>query len=324
MLEGVRGGFLALCVVAIAALPAHADERTFTALLAQAKAQAAAGHRWAPPGNNMTETVLSMMDLIPAATPAELAQLSALLESEKAVSSPTPAASDPVTHTQPTQSGLLPPPQPMSTMRSSAPEAPTEPAGRLEPAGAPQGGDGKGGSGALVPSQVGPSLIEPNHRGSDQARSGQTESDQVGRNQATASLIDPEQTGQSQLGPSQITPGLINRSQIRPDRTGSVMNGAEPPLASPAGRAGVLFARGMDAEIRGDFSAARRFYLSSAQQGSAAAARNLGRLYDPSYLKQATLGGVDADPALARHWYEQAVKLGDAQAGPLLEALSAR
>jgi TPR repeat protein len=86
----------------------------------------------------------------------------------------------------------------------------------------------------------------------------------------------------------------------------------------------VLFARGLDAELHGDFSGARRFYASAAQQGDAAAARNLGRLYDPVYLKQVALGGIDSNPALARHWYERAVRLGDAEAGPLLQALSVR
>ena len=54
------------------------------------------------------------------------------------------------------------------------------------------------------------------------------------------------------------------------------------------------------------------------------AARNLGRLYDPLYLKQTAMGGIDPNPELARHWYEQAVTMGDAEAGPLLEALSLR
>jgi TPR repeat protein len=89
-------------------------------------------------------------------------------------------------------------------------------------------------------------------------------------------------------------------------------------------RAGLLFARGLDAEHRGDFSAARRFYSTAARQGDAAAARNLGRLYDPAYLRQTALGGVDPDPELARFWYDFAIRLGDTGAAPLLEALSSR
>ena len=92
----------------------------------------------------------------------------------------------------------------------------------------------------------------------------------------------------------------------------------------PSTRSALLFARGMEAERQGDFSAARRFYTSSAQQGDAAAARNLGRLYDPAYIRQTAVGGIDPNPALAREWYQRALTMGDAEAGPLLEALSVR
>ena len=71
-------------------------------------------------------------------------------------------------------------------------------------------------------------------------------------------------------------------------------------------------------------SGARRFYTIAAEQGSALAARHLGRLYDPAYLKKTALGGIDPDPGLARQWYERAIKMGDAEAGPLLQALAVR
>jgi TPR repeat protein len=50
----------------------------------------------------------------------------------------------------------------------------------------------------------------------------------------------------------------------------------------------------------------------------------MGRLYDPAYIKETAIGGVDPDPALARQWYERAIRLGDAGAVPLLQAMSAR
>jgi TPR repeat protein len=92
----------------------------------------------------------------------------------------------------------------------------------------------------------------------------------------------------------------------------------------PGSRATKLLVRGQKAEQSGDISGARRLYASAAQQGIAAAARDLGRLYDPAYLKQTALGGIDPDPILARHWYEQAVTMGDVEAGPLLDALALR
>jgi len=97
-----------------------------------------------------------------------------------------------------------------------------------------------------------------------------------------------------------------------------------PIAIQPTPRAAGLFARGQEAERQGDVSGARRLYATAVSQGSATAARSLGRLYDPGYLKQTALGGIDADPALARHWYERAVAMGDAQATPLLQALAAR
>jgi TPR repeat protein len=116
------------------------------------------------------------------------------------------------------------------------------------------------------------------------------------------------------MAPGPAAPGPVAPGPVAPS----------PALAAAGNRAAILYARGLDAEDHGDFSGARRFYAAAARQDSAAAARNLGRLYDPTYLRRTALGGVDPDPALARHWYERAISLGDAQAGPLLEALSVR
>jgi TPR repeat protein len=85
-----------------------------------------------------------------------------------------------------------------------------------------------------------------------------------------------------------------------------------------------LLAQGEQAEQLGNLSGARRYYASAVQLGSAAAARKLGRLYDPFFLEQVALGGVDPDLGQARHWYESAVAMGDPDAVALLEALASR
>jgi TPR repeat protein len=54
------------------------------------------------------------------------------------------------------------------------------------------------------------------------------------------------------------------------------------------------------------------------------AALGLGRLYDPAYLKQTAMGGIEPDTELARYWYQRAAALGDPEAGRLLQALSER
>ncbi len=269
MPAGIRNGLLMICAVLITALPAYAETRTFADLLAQAKLQAAEGHRWAPPGDNMTETVMHMMDMLGTATPAQLSELTGLLDGGMTVLPPPAVSGASPPEAQPAQAVPAPlasPPPPALALAppTSLPALPARP----EPA----------------PARASPPLP------------------------ALA------------LAPPTLPPALPARPEPAP---------ASPIVSSqafpaPGNRAGALFARGLDAELHGDISGARRFYLSAANQGDAAAARNLGRLYDPAYLKQTALGGVDPDPAQARHWYERAVRLGDTEAGLLLEALPVR
>jgi TPR repeat protein len=238
---------LAVCAIIATTLPALAQNPTFADLLARAQAQAAAGHRWTPAGDNMTETVMRMMDLIPTATPEQLTQLSDLLESDKA--RPPRGAPEPDAATEETRAKTSPERTPSDDTPPAPPAADT-----------------------TVPVRPAPPAADI----------------------ATALAVRP-------------IPQIATR--------------VAPP---PGPRAIELFGRGQQAELRGDVSGARRFYSAAAQQGHATAARDLGRLYDPGYLKQTALGGIDADPAMARHWYEQAIAMGDAEAGPLLEALSLR
>ncbi len=101
---------------------------------------------------------------------------------------------------------------------------------------------------------------------------------------------------------------------------------ASPPKPSPqaSARAADLLARGKEAEALGNISGARRLYASAAALGNGAAALSVGRLYDPDFLKQTAMGGIEPDTALARHWYQRAEALGDPEAGRFLQALSER
>jgi TPR repeat protein len=160
-----------------------------------------------------------------------------------------------------------------------------------------------------------------------------------------AASAPPEMTSPA-MAPTKLAPAQITAIELPPARSPTTEQASlaperrppdatirllDPPTqtrartaARPTPRALELYARGQDAERQGNFSGARRLFASAAEQGSSAAARSLGRLYDPAYLKQAALGGIDADPALARHWYERAVAMGDTEAGPLLDALAVR
>jgi hypothetical protein len=284
-----RNGLLGFCAALITALPIHAETQTFADLLAQAKLQSATGHRWAPPGDNMTETVMHMMDIIGTATPAQLSELSGLLDGGLTV---------------------LPPPAPNVDLPNDELPTPAVPEPSASPALA--------GPPLVSPPLAGPPLASTPLAGPPLASSPLASSPLAGPPLAGPPLAGPPPT--VALAAPATPPALPDRPE--PGSANPIVSSQAVP--APGSRAGVLFARGHDAELRGDLSGARRFYQSSANQGDATAARNLGRLYDPAYLKQNALGGVDPDPALARYWYERAVRFGDPEAGRLLEALSVR
>lgn len=92
---------------------------------------------------------------------------------------------------------------------------------------------------------------------------------------------------------------------------------AEPPQSAFSKELAVkMLARGKEAESHGDIAGARRFYRVAADNRSTDAARALGRMYDPNWLRGHTLGGVQADPDMARKWYEIADKADGGSAQP--------
>ena len=362
----MRGTLLTACLLtgfANAATPA-ADGAFFSELLTRAKAQAAAGHRQGPPGNNMTETLLNMMELVPTATADQLAEFSALLRSAET------APQEGRLGTVPSDGPSPPPPTPPT--RADIPSTKLKtPLPEIAPLARPV---------PSTPATDGPSFSELLARAKAQAAAGHRWGPPG--NNMTETLLDmmelvPTATADqlsdlsallqsAESAPLEGIPGTVpsgGRSPPPPTRAGIPSATAQTPLpeiaplappvpstplplppfqVTPPGpertlntlpnltttesgpRAAMLYARGLEAEHRGDLSAARRFYLSAAQKGDAVAARSLGRLYDPNYLRHLVVGGLDPDTALARQWYERAVQLGDSEAEPLLRALTAR
>ena len=315
-----RCALLAVCAVLMTVHSARAENRSFADLLAQAKAQAAAGHRWEPPGDNATETIMRMIDLIPTATPAQLSELSVLIESGRP--GPLPTASTPNSTSQdrlPQPAAAPPADQPLASPAIAAPASPpvlpvhpgSDRSGQLALG---QVAPGLGASSAVSPGPVTPSPSAPGAASPSAVPPSAVSPGAITLSPVTPgprkpSAVSPSAVSPSTIAPSTIAPGPAAPGQVIPDTTS---------------RAAMLFARGLDDELHGDVSGARRFYSTAAQQGDAAAARNLGRLYDPAYLRRTTLGGIDPDPALARYWYERAVRLGDAEASLLLQALLVR
>ena len=75
----------------------------------------------------------------------------------------------------------------------------------------------------------------------------------------------------------------------------------------------------------GKITAARLLYHSAAEKGWAPAALALGATYDSRELQRSkVMGGVQADPALAKKWYEKARELGSPDADRRLSQLSTR
>jgi hypothetical protein len=254
--ERLKSCLQACCIVLMTTVPASAA--TFGELLARAKAEAAAGHNWDPPGDNVADTVMTMMDLTPTATPQQLAELIALLRTHESVSDTAKAGTDSVDASiEPTGRG--PVPVPVAEMPTAAkPPVASKP---LE---------------TQVPDQ--------------------------------AVAVAPPQTPPPSAGRGPGNPAGINTIWI----------------IRPGPHAAALSQRGHDAELSGDISGARRFYAKAAELGDAVAALCVGRLYDPAFVERNTVGGIQADPAQARFWYERAAALGNAEAKPFLQALSVR
>ncbi len=106
----------------------------------------------------------------------------------------------------------------------------------------------------------------------------------------------------------------------------------EPPLKlSPNAsrtmtpeRAAALLARGRELAVSRDITAARQYFQRAAEGGSAQAALEAARTYDPAQLKELGLIGLKADPQRAREFYRQAEAGGIAGVGELLARLPAR
>jgi hypothetical protein len=352
---------LIIAGVAIAvASPGRAEEPTFGDLLVRAEAQAAVGHRWAPAGDNMTETVSGMMDIIATATPEQLAALAALLERDAkdppigpgAVQS-TSTSMQPATGVQPT-TGVQQTTGAQASLTPGLPSTGAQPGVTVAPSSM---NPSSAGARSTIP--LGPSSIEPRTAG--QATASPAPAQTVPPPNAAPSTANsfPPTAAQATSSSTAAQTGVTIAPSNPPRMSGAVvpppaaipsspaaqasLSTGQRPIAAdtiitdrpvpkstkailphPTPRAAELFSRGQQAELRGDMSGARRFYSSAAEQGSAAAARSLGRLYDPAYLKQTALGGIDPDPDAARQWYERAIAMGDAEAGPLLEALAVR
>jgi hypothetical protein len=85
-----------------------------------------------------------------------------------------------------------------------------------------------------------------------------------------------------------------------------------------------LLARGDWLFATGDVGSARLLYERAADAGEARAAARLGETFDPTYLGNAHLRGVQGDPEAAMFWYRHARDLGATGVASRLKRLEAK
>jgi len=104
----------------------------------------------------------------------------------------------------------------------------------------------------------------------------------------------------------QDTPRSVARLEVRP--------------LSPEQTA-ALIKQGQNRLSYGDIASARLLLARAADAGSAQAALELSKSYDPLFLAQWKVRGVVPNPALAREWYVRAGNLGSSEAAHHLDRL---
>lgn len=302
-----RRGIRLLAVLMVAGtLPslsstACAQKASFADLLARAQAEIRAGHQWSPQGDNVAETFMTMMDRLPEATPAQLAEFQAMLQAQQK------ELAQSLNHVEH-------PPAGDHRAEDSTPQRQAAAGDETPGGGTPVDPHADGPVGAAGPA---PSTRPPAVDGAGRGVAAEM------RNQAAGPVLasremPPAMTGQAMTG---LAPAPGRSDQ----QAGPVSPPPAPPVpAQPTAMAQEFYRLGQAAEARGDISGARRYYETAAEQGLGAAALALGRLYDPAYVHRTVIGGISADPAAARRWYQRAASLGEARAQPLLQNLSAR
>jgi hypothetical protein len=119
------------------------------------------------------------------------------------------------------------------------------------------------------------------------------------------------------VAPKEHDGQLLGRSQ--PVESGVPVR--QPDAAPPADAQSLL--QRADVHIRGGrLSEARKLLEQAARLGSGVAALTLGAMYDPTRVAEFGNLGVQADPTLARGWYERAKALGVVEATNRLSELA--
>jgi type II secretory pathway predicted ATPase ExeA len=103
------------------------------------------------------------------------------------------------------------------------------------------------------------------------------------------------------------------------DRPAVIPGSISAPMVLPSSTLAMLLQRGAAMLAAGDILAARLLFTRAAMAGSAKAAEEVGKTYDPKFLADEGAIGTQADPTIAAIWYQRARLLGSAKAAAPLE-----
>jgi type II secretory pathway predicted ATPase ExeA len=128
----------------------------------------------------------------------------------------------------------------------------------------------------------------------------------------TADPAPPQPEGRVEAPPPEPAPMAADPVAMPPSPNA-------PPAASPLPPEvlTMLLGRGATMLAAGDITAARLLYKRAADAGSAQAAMEIGRTYEPTFLANKRAIGIQADPAIAAGWYRRALSLGGTKAASL-------
>ncbi len=234
-----------LCTMASQALAADA---TFAELIARAHAEVDAGKQWSPEGDNVAETLMAMLNLLPTATPQQLTEFDHLVSQQQSLlqhersgrvatvsppslsAEPEKPASPPTPDTAPTTQA---PPTAANSV-NSARSAKASPASPPKPTGS---------TGRSTPMPAGQLAAEMLARGKDaeahhdisQARrfyEVAAENDDAVAARALGRLYDPNRTGQMPMGGIKPNPELSQKWYQRADALRGDKVGASPETLS--------------------------------------------------------------------------------------------
>lgn len=318
-------GRISIIGMLLAAPPlAAANEPGFAELLARAQAEMAAGHTVSPPGDNVSETFLSMINVMEQATPEQLVVFDALLRQLK---SNAPWARDPPANVAATSSGG-------SQAKDALPSAPDLTASTA----AIEQGDHrtdmdqtKSTAGVPAPPELGssgniisPPVVLPDAASTPAfdaldlliAQANQQHSPAAADSATSPHFSEPTRLATAKA-PSSPVAAMATTAGLHPEP-------ADPPQAQtlPLSVQRTLLDRGDTMLKLNDVTASRLLYQRAADGGVGIAAFKLAQTFDPFFLAAHNLRGFRADPAAAEAWYRKAEALGDEEAIESLRKLT--